>query len=217
MLSRWYNRIMGIEGRAEKSPESLRKIYEPLLWQRAEEVSGLKTQLKERRDSVYREIDEMKSSSLNLHEREILDQKEAEYWRIGGKLEEIETLENQIEEQLQQLQAGTAAESTLQSLKPSTQKETEQLSKRKARILEEKQRLNMGQGEIAYDMYKEFGPQTTHLTTGRHQTHFKGNMGAADAESNFFYHSADTHGGKVDHGKKSNYFTNASGKRIRKR
>ncbi len=159
----------------------------------------------------------MKSRSLNLHERDVLNEKEAEFWRIEGKLQEIIKFEDQVQQALQQIEEGTINESALKSIAPPIQKKTEQLSKRKARILEEQQRIGLDSREIAYDMYAEFGYQpTTHLTTGRHQKRIKGNLNSLTAGNEFFHRTADTHGGKVNHGKKSDYFTNASGKRIRK-
>ena len=210
---------MSIEGpQQKKKSESLKTTYEPLLWQKAEELSELRTQLKEHQQDVFQKTSEMKSRPLNLHEQDVLNEKETEFWRIEGKLQEIAKLENQVQQALQQLEEGTISESILQSITPPTPKKTEQLSKRKARILEEQQGIGLDPREIAYDMYAEFGRQpTTHLTTGRHQKHIKGNMDSLTAGGEFFHYTADTHGGKVDHGKKGGYFTNASGKRVRKR
>ena len=210
---------MSMESRQQKQKtESLKITYEPLLWQRAEELSALRTQMKECQQDVYQQTSEMKSRLLNLHEHDVLNEKEAEFWRIEKKLQEIATLEDQVQQALQSLEEGTIGESALQSIAPHLPKETEQLSKRKARILEEQQRLGLDPREVAYDMYAEFGYQpTTHLTTGRHQKRIKGNLNSLTAGDEFFHQTADTHGGKVSYGKKSTYFTNASGKRIRKR
>lgn len=209
---------MSIESpQQKKNLESLKTTYEPLLWQRAEELSELRTQLKEHQQDVYHQTSEMKSRSLNLHEHDVLNEKEAEFWRIERKLQEIVKFEDQVQQALQQLEEGTINEFTLKSITPLIPKKTEQISKRKARILEEQQRIGLDPREIAYDMYAEFGYQpTTHLTTGRHQKHVKGNLNSLTAKEEFFHRTADTHGGKVNYGKKNGYFTNASGKRIRK-
>ena len=175
---------MSIESpQQKKNLESLKTTYEPLLWQRAEELSELRTQLKEHQQDVYHQTSEMKSRSLNLHEHDVLNEKEAEFWRIEGKLQEIVKFEDQVQQALQQLEEGTINESTLKSIAPSIPKKTEQISKRKARILEEQQRIGLDPREIAYDMYAEFGYQpTTHLTTGRHQKHVKGNLNSLTAK-----------------------------------
>jgi len=202
----------------EALSEQLKPEYEERLWHRADELMEMRASMTSRRDELYAEIQTMRAKALNLHEKDVVAQKETEYWRIHAKIEDIEKLENQLEAALEKLDAGQISQEELDKLIPQPQKQTPQLSKRKRRILEEMQQLGLHPSEIAWGMYGEFGSNPTRLTTGRHQTGIKANFDPMFGASEFFYRTADTHGGKVAHGKKGrNYFTSASGKRIRKR
>ena len=138
------------------------------------------------------------------------------YREICEKLQDIGDKEEEITQALLGLDEGLIDEEALQRLAPPVQ-ETEQTSKRKKRIMEEKQRLGIDPREAAWDIDVEFCSNPTKLTTGRSQTRVTGNIDSFVAEGEFFYRTADTHGGKVQNGKRRNYYTTTGGKRVRKR
>ena len=195
--------------------ESKKADYSDLLWRHVEYLSELKNPLTQHQMELYQEVAAMRNHHLNLYEQELLAKKETEYWRISEKLQDIKDQEDQLIQTLQNLEAGIIDEEVIQKLVPQTQ-ETGHISKKKRRILEEKERLGIDPREIAWDMYREFGSNQTRLTTGRHRKQVKGSFDPTSAADEFFYRTADTHGGKVSHGKKSGYFTTISGKKIRK-
>ena len=203
----------------------LQATYEPLLWEQAGALSQLRTPLSQYQTQLYTDVGTMRGRKLNLYEQEMLAQKEAEYWRIHGKVQDIVLQENQIVAALVALEEGTIAEAKLQEIAPPKEKETDHVSKRRRRMLEENERLK-GLGidptEIAWDLYQEFGfdvprelaiPQ---LTTGRHRTGIRGNFDPESASQEFFHATADTHGGKVGHGKRGNYYRTTGGRKVRK-
>jgi predicted extracellular nuclease len=158
-------------------------------------------------------------SSLNLHEREIRRREEGMYWEMKEEIDKIKQEEDKLETMLINLSSGIADEEEIKSLIPAQNEEEKQLSKKKRRILEEKQRLGTDPREIINEMYGEFGSEKMHLTTGRHATGVKnlGNVDPLTAAAEFYYRTADTHGGKVDYGKRSDSYVSPSGRRIRKK
>lgn len=197
----------------------LRKQYKDLLWQRADDLSEIREPLVEHQMQLYEEVEEMQTQNLNLYEQDLLAKKERAYWRVIGKLQDIANKEDQIEETLQGLEEGTISEERLMEIVPSPEDEEEQLSKRKQKILEERERLvKLGHdpSEIEWDLYAEFGSDPTRLATGRNRRRIKGSFHPATAAGEFFFQTTDTHGGKVKHGKMGNFYTTRSGKRIRK-
>jgi hypothetical protein len=209
--------------RSEQSIESgdQRQYHEQLLWDKASDLDSLKKGLQQRLAELDAEFTEKPTHSLNLHQRELRAAQENEYWRLKEKIDEISAEENRVQKVLEDI--GNDRNVDLKELntliKQPTREDQTKLSKRKQRILEEKQRSGIDPREINYFIWREFGSDAMALTTGRHAKGVKnlGNVSPDQASNEFFYRTADTHGGKVDHGKKGNMYVTKSGKRIRKR
>jgi len=216
---------MSAEDSEQKGPlnsAQLRSKYEGLLWQRADDLSQLSAPLTEHQNQLYQEVQTMRSRHLNLHERDVLAKKEDDYWRIQGKMQDLAKQEDEIVEALRGLENGTVDENRLRKIAPPPPEETTQLSKRKQKILEERMRLGDDPREISWDIYREFGSREfgsnpTRLTTGRHQKRISGSFHPVTAEDVFYFRTADTHGGKVGHGKKGGSYATPAGRRHRKK
>ena len=193
--------------------------YEELLWQRAQEFSIIRQALQQGLDELDKLFSERPLDSLNLHEQEVRRGEEKKYWETKEKIDEIKSEEDKLEEVLINLSSGDINEEEIKSLIPHQDEEERQLSKRKKKILEEKQRLGIDPRSIMSEMYGEFGPEKMHLTTGRHAGEVKnlGNIDPLTAATEFYYRTTDTHGGKVGYGKHSGSYVSPSGKRVRKR
>ena len=196
-------------GRAEqrKTPDNLTgEEWEGLLWQRAEEISGLRTTLKDIEETLFQEVESMKRRPLNLHEKDILAEKEAAYWKASQERHRAEEEETRLEQALRDIANKVVNVQVLQTLVKIPTQEERRISKRKARILEERERLAKLEKERSNLIFDPLAvgeaQQVTHLTTGRHATGIKGSINPADAEREFYYRTTDTHGGKVGHGKK---------------
>lgn len=208
----------------KRANEQAPKSPEDLLWQGTEELSALRAPLVEHQVRLYEEIERMRAKAqLNLHERDVLAAKEKEYWRVTRKIEEIAERETKIVEALEALETGTIDEAAIRELVPPPAQETEQMSKRRKAMQAEQERLGMSAAEIAWHKYTTFGVRPTYgtqpnrLTTGHNLSRVHGDFRPDEAEAAFRLRTADTHGGKVQHGKDGNTYVSPSGRRIRKR
>jgi len=195
------------------------KELEQRLWAKAEELSEIRRGLAERMKELYAKINGGDVGGIGLQAEQLRANLENEYWRLDAKVNDIKELEAKIEVMLEGLDLGEANSEEIGNFlaEPEHEQEGEKLSRYKQRILEEKQRLGIDPREIRADMYDEFGSEKMHLTTGRNAGHrVKGTFNSTDAEKEFFSRTADTHGGKVEHGKKGDTYISKSGKRIRK-
>lgn len=202
----------------QMSPEKT-KEYEEALWQRAEEFSVIRRALQQELEKLDKLFIERPLSSLNLYEKEKRGHEEKRYWEIKAEIEKIIAEENKLEDVILRLTANSITENEITHMLPEQNEEQRALSKRKKRILEEKQRLGIDPRGVMNEMYGEFGSEKMHLTTGRH-VHAVKNLGSVDplfAAAEFYYRTTDSHGGKVDYGKKSDSYVSPSGKRIRKK
>ena len=196
---------------------------EKRLWKRAEDVRAERIALIDKRDMVYGEITEMRAKHLNLHEKDLLTAKESEYWGLTAAIEQTMVAEDTIENALLRLDGDDISEEELLRILPQESGDSTKISKRKQRILEEEERLASVVKSDLFDgmgipIQSAFGSERTRLTTGRHQKSITGSLDPLSAEGEFFYRTADTHGGKVSHGKKGRtFYRSASGKRIRKK
>lgn len=189
------------------------------LWAYADELFNLKEPIKNRQTGLYREIEGMRRTSLNLHEKEILGSLEREYWRQEQTLLDISQREAELEEALVGLESGEPDMALIDRIAPKPQPLTEKISKKKAAKKKDLMERGLNQDEADWYIYLEFGPiPTNDLTTGRNRSAYRGNAPANAAIDEFYYQTADTHGGKVSHGKGrgSNSYTNNRGIRIRK-
>lgn len=197
--------------------------YDALLWQRIDELTDLRTPLESHLGGLYDEIEKMRTRRLNLAEEEVMVQKETEYWRIQGQIQQLSSDEERVLQLLADLEAGTIDPQVLQEFLPPPAEEKENLSKRKRRILEEKKRLGLDISEANWYAHyldvlpREIAAPTTRLTTGRNRKGIKGQFDSYTAVGEFFDQTADTHGGKVPHGKNGKTYTTREGKRIRKK
>lgn len=205
--------------RPNKISEKQKADFEKLLWKKAEELSEIRQALQVRLNELEQIFEKNPIESLNLHQVGIRRNQEGEYWRIKEKINDIKEQESQIEQALSDLDKGTADMSQIEKLTALPKQEnSEALSKRKQRILEDKQRMGIDPREIMADMYGEFGSEKMHLTTGRNVKMVKnlGQVTPEGAANEFFHATTDTHGGKTKHGKKGDVYVSKSGKRIRK-
>lgn len=212
---------MGFENNFIKTPENKKREtkkeeYEKLLWEKTELIHESKQELKRESIAVFEEIRKMNSGNLNLHQMTELKKKEDRYWQIEKEIKMLEEEEIRIEGLLDDLQSGNIDESKIKELIKGLDTENkEHISKRKQRILEERARL--GEDIIDIDYGPGGRPQVAHPTTGRNLKSVKMNMDSFSAAGEFFYRTADTHGGKVDAGKDGNQYASKSGKMIRKK
>ncbi len=193
--------------------------YEKLLWQRAEEFSLIRQAIEKRVEELDQLFNDRPIDTLNLHERDERMSEEKEYWEAKAEISSIQEEENKIEEALVELGGGVLDEEKVASLLPEQTDEEKKISKRKKAILEEKRRLGIDPRDIMSEMYGELGREKMRLTTGRHDKGVK-NLGSIDplsAAAEFYYRTTDSHGGKVDYGKRSASYVSSSGKRIRKK
>jgi hypothetical protein len=118
----------------------------------------------------------------------------------------------------------------MQSYKHKFKEKTKEtrIKKNKARRLEQLKAIREGNIELSFDSSGfgySYAPRRSggsylepnRLTTGRRATGVKNAGSSLDAEGEFFYRTADTHGGKVGYGKNGVSYVSSSGKRIRKK
>lgn len=196
------------------SPEG----WSDLLWEKAADLAESRKAITSVVNAIFEELG---NKGKNMHPRDKVD-RENEYWQYMKQLDEVKKEEQALEDALVEVGSGTVLEEKLMELLDIPKKQTEEkLSKKKRKEREFYERLmNDPRMRDAIDLgivpplrrsrWRGFGgyseaPQTTHLTTGRHATDVKnlGTVTPEQAEEEFYYKTADTHGGKVDYGKKT--------------
>ena len=196
-----------------------------------EALEGLFGKESARRDELLKKQKEVFGARASMQEKiarnepvnsESLGVAEDEYWKLEGKIREINQFTDDLLELLGQLEDGRfkEVESRLRQIFPELQPPQKQLSKRKKAILAANDGImpnwidHMLEATIA-------GPaETRRVTTGRRATKVKGVMDPFYAEQVFHTATADTHGGKVRGGSKfgkGRFFVDAKGRRKNKR
>lgn len=217
----------------EEGGEKLRTKYEPLLWQRADELAEERQEIEERHNALYEEAASLRAGRLGPFEKETLGEKEKEYWELEAKIRDIKGQENAVEEALLGLADGKINEEDLKNILPEqTGEEKQKVSKRKQRILEQKERdrqnaerwgvLGMEDNpllpkEDSMFIHKPLGANPTQITTGQKRKNLKGSIDPGEAEGLFYEQTKDTHGGKSGRHVEDAYIDPKSGKRIRKK
>lgn len=220
-------------------PSKIEEI-ETKFWVKAGELSSRREDCKNQQDELEKKISELKKKGLNLHTEQVVGEMERQYWRLGAIIDSIKTLEFQLEEGLEKLQKGSLTYNDLDFFGLSLSEESEgKLSKKKAAIRKDEERYRKilkerGVSEedlqldpIFYSLSGDIGPthvpggpNETRLTTGRNLRKIKSTANLQfnpfNAESEFYHRTADSHGGKVGHGKKGDSYVSKGGKKIRK-
>lgn len=208
---------------------SQRELISRELWEYADAISEERVRLEQQRDNLYSEVQQLRTNP-NLHEQELIIQKEKLYWEIIAALEALEQKEDTLQNHILSVEEGNYDIEEIKSFLPKEEKQdTPKISRRKQKILEERERerellLSQMEPEIA-EFYRHFNLRPVshdehnpnRLTTGRRATKIKGNFDTLDAEGMFYEKTIDTHGGKVRKRKGSNSFVGKGGKRIRKK
>ncbi|MEK7520246.1 MAG: hypothetical protein AAB581_03345 [Patescibacteria group bacterium] len=219
-----------VPARKEKPEQNEKKStekdkIEDSLWTSAESAQQMRVFLEKRIGKLVAEVTEMRKNRLNLHEQEIMDEKEQKLLLLTRQLEQKKQEEEEIQKKLESLENGSMSFEVKHELTQALQ-ENDSLSKRKQRIQEERDRIleemkrtgeysehEPGKAlKIATQLARQGGKQGP-LTTGRHASHIK-NVDTSSAEGEFYFHSADTHGGKVGYGKRPR--KDAGGRTVRK-
>lgn len=199
------------------SPKSAdRADYEALIWKKAEELDALKKEIQAHIAELEAKMNSRDFRDLNLAEQEERGNDEQLYWQLQAELKSLEADENRLQRYLEDLDNGVVDEELFRAFLDQVQESQDatRLSGRKKHILEEKERL--GEDPRNIDAEIGFGASPHSLTTGRGLKRVK-TGGQDDPVSAFYYYTADTHGGKVDHGKGGDAYISKSGRRIRKR
>lgn len=162
-------------------------------------------------NQLYDEINEGHSHNPNLHQIQVLGQQEAKYWRMQEQATQAGVTVREVEAAIELAQTGRLSEAEYHRLvdNPSDQPA---LSKRKQAIKREEEFLKKvgiiddTNTDSSYlpgfsDSLITDKTNPTRLTTGRHAKNIKTNADSYSAVDEFFYRTADTHGGKVGHGK----------------
>lgn len=180
--------------------------YENSLWEEANKLSESRRQIEEKINILYEQINKNNPADDLLA-------LETDYWQAKNVLEKLEREENKIQDYLEKLADNSINENDLTFLKSLNKTDEKKLSKKKQKILEERQKF----GEIINDPHalKEFSNEKMRITTGRRAKSIK-NVDTGSAEREFIYRTADTHGGKGAI-KKGDTYISESGKRIRKK
>lgn len=211
---------MSIEFKKQKDIDSKKEYYEKRLWDEAEHLEETRNALLERQKLLYGKLND---SANPIKDFDLRRKMEDEYWNISKSLEAVAQKENQIQSLLEQLNKGNIEESKLKGLFPyEDQTEKDRITKNKAHRLEQLRAIREGNtGDFGYDdVPRRSGGsylEPNRLTTGRHATGVKNVGSSLDAEGEFFYRTADTHGGKVDYGKNGVSYVSSSGRRVRKK
>ncbi|MEK9154686.1 MAG: hypothetical protein AAB596_01270 [Patescibacteria group bacterium] len=200
--------------------ESEKTRYESALWQKAEELSSNRIELEEKSKTLYDALNNKKSDADSMD-------KEKNYWQAEKKLNTIKEQEDIIQKLLERLTDGLIEKEEIEEILSSYQKESEKpkeskeskneenaLSKKKQRILEEKEKTGIDPRGDQFSS-KEFGQEKMRLTTGRRAKSIK-NIDTQNALNEFIYRTSDTHGGKGAI-KKGDTYISKSGKKIRKK
>ena len=211
--------------RPQEGGEKLKNKYEPMLWHRAEELADERQELEKRHGALYEEAASIRAGRLGPFEKERLAEKEKEYWELEEEIKAIKERENAIEKALLELADGKINEEELKSFLPEqSEEEKAKISKRKQRILEEKERDRQsaerwGVSETEEDpmfIQRPLGANPTQITTGQKRKNLKGSIDPGEAEGLFYEKTKDTHGGKSGRHVEDVYITK-SGKRVRKK
>ncbi len=169
---------------------------------------------------LFNQVEDMTSQKFGVP-RFKFEETETDYWRVTDKVQSLEEKIKEITDTLDKFETGDANENDLKALLPQEEIEPEKISKRKQAIAREEerlQRLGIDLREIAFERHiANFGADGYRFTTGKHQKRVSGNMDTYSAEGVFYNRTIDTHGGKADYGKRGNFYTSSSGKRIRKK
>lgn len=184
------------EPRRPAETDAQKDHYEKQLWKRAEDLAVQKGTLALQKDAIYQEVENLRKQSPNLHDIEVLRDREGLYWKIDKELQSSIEEENAVQEALLHLEGGTVASEELAALIRESAHAAERISKRKQRILEYRRLLEKSHGFDA-ELDNPPPPPTTHLSTGRRATAVKGNMEQKSAAEVFYRQTTDTHGGKI--------------------
>lgn len=205
--------------------------YIDLLWQTVDELAALKKELEAHRNALYELIATDYKRTLNLHEQEKLRASESEYTQLGITLQDILDKEKAIQEALLELESGTIDRAKLAPLLPHGEQDQRSISRRKQHILKERARQQNATpdplsghsfpGNVEHDVRGGYGANAGDVTTGRHRKRLNETLDPSSAADEFYWATADTHGGKVEYGKTrhagSSYYTTVGGRKIRKR
>jgi hypothetical protein len=148
-----------------------------------------------------------------------------------ARIQKIKEIEDEIQTVLVEIESGQIDDEKIEKIVG--KEELTHISKRKQRIMEERQGMGVDprSGEVVgdplglkLDTYhvKQYGPDSRRITTGHHAKGISGNLGGGsgyekDLERKFYSATQDTHGGKAHYGKRGSSYTNSEGKRVRKR
>lgn len=197
-----------------------------MLWQRAEELSEERNRLSDESAYLYTDLEEKRRARSHADEESM--KKEKRYWELGERMREIEAEEAEIQNLLEKISENVVTENDLERIrmlttlrrKKASPTKSEGKKKKETKITQSKS-SQTEEFNALEDIFGNSGSvnDPNRLTTGRHAKRVKGNISVTDAEGEFFHRTADTHGGKVDYGKKKekDTYVSRSGKRIRKR
>lgn len=215
-----------------ENTEAKKAYYEEKLWTKAEELSGQKIQLQIEIEKLYQKIQSGDLGGIGLYAQELKVKKEKEYGLLEEELAELKERENEVQKALEAVDRGEIDEAKLTEIVG--QEGQQKISKRKQKILEERQRSGIdprdgsvvalegtGLGVGDY-IVKNYGPDSRRITTGHHAKGIKGVIKSErgdykDVEGQFYKATQDTHGGKAKYGKTGESYTSKSGKHVRKR
>lgn len=206
----WYNLLM-IQETNKDSKELLQK-WESKLYTLLESAEQERDAIIERANELYTSISTGRGASPNLHQQTLLNEQEVRYWQLQREADSANEHIRKIEQSLHLLEAGKISENELQELIGRPQEQTEQqkqISKKRRAVIKQEDYRRHKSSYIDPDlpelplMDPTFGPNQIGLTTGRHLKKVKGQgeLNSQNAESTFHFYTADTHGGKVKHGK----------------
>ncbi len=190
--------------------------YEKLIWVKAEELGDLEKEIQAHLESLEEKISARPFRSLNLHKREERAEDEKVYWQLQAELRKLQEDENRLQQYLEDLERGVVDDELIKGFLSQVRESQDEtrISKRKKRILEERERSGVDPRNV--DSELGLGANPSSLSTGRHLKRVK-TGGHDDPVGAFYYYTTDTHGGKVGHGKDGRTYVSKSGKRIRKR
>lgn len=210
--------------------EAKKAHYMDRLWKKAEEFSDLRVKLQKEADNLYIRVQAKDVDATGLHAKDLIRELQDRYYRTLKEIEEVKLNENELQRAIESLDTGSWDEEVIVNLLG--KEDGPKLSKRRQRILEERQRTGVDprSGDLVNDPYgfkidtyivRQQGVGSNKLTTGKRGKGIKGNLGsgtmdAKSIERRFYESTQDTHGGKVKYGKDGQSFVSKSGKKIRK-
>ncbi len=193
------------------------------LWEVAAKISQQLTDLEARSVALYAEVEKLRSSGSIIGADKDYNDKIKEYWTTMEEINLARAKENRLQTVIEKVSAATATDEDISEFLDDKKSNAEQpISKRRRAILKEADRMRRISGDRGYldsDLITDSrGRETTRLTTGRNASAVKGvTITSESALGEFLHRTADTHGGKVGHGKNPGSYTSASGKRVRKK